>query len=99
LSVGANETLAGIDLSNVADGAYTGNHEFKRWTNIVTVQVKDHAITSIEATEPMFADKVTDVTEEVFSRVISAQSTLVDTVSGATVTSKAYLKSIEAALK
>ena len=39
-----------------------------------------------------------EVTQELFDNVIAAQSIDVDVLSGATVTSKAYLKSIENAL-
>ncbi|MBV1758052.1 MAG: FMN-binding protein [Dethiosulfatibacter sp.] len=38
------------------------------------------------------------VSDTLFEKVISTQDTKVDTVSGATVTSKAYLKAIENAL-
>jgi uncharacterized protein with FMN-binding domain len=37
-------------------------------------------------------------TDELFSRVIRAQSLQVDLMSGAAITSKAYLKSVERAL-
>ncbi|WP_372994238.1 FMN-binding protein [Lutispora sp.] len=36
--------------------------------------------------------------EKKFNKVIEAQNTIVDAVSGATVTTKAYLKAIESAL-
>lgn len=39
-----------------------------------------------------------NLSDELFSDVIKSQNTTVDTISGATVTSKAYLKSIENAL-
>ena len=38
-------------------------------------------------------------TKELFDKIIQKQNTEVDIVSGATVTSKAYMKSIENALK
>lgn len=59
----------------------------------------------------MYSSKVTDIkileqtekrrpdlTDELFARVIRAQSLQVDTISGATLTSKAYLKGVENAL-
>ncbi|MDR0326551.1 MAG: FMN-binding protein [Oscillospiraceae bacterium] len=98
LSDGAKVTLHGIDLANIADGDYTGIYEFKRWSNTVSVQVKDHAITEIEIVKDVFASQITNCSGEVFRRVIEAQNTTVDAVSGATVTSKAYLKAIENAL-
>jgi len=99
LSEGAKVPLYGIDLSDKPDGSYTGTYDFKRWTNTVTVQVKDHRITSIEFVNDVAAAGITDCANEVFRRVIEAQDTKVDAVSGATVTSKAYLKAIEDALK
>ncbi len=41
---------------------------------------------------------ITDCSGEVFRRVLESQDTQIDAVTGATVTSKAYLKAIEAAL-
>ena len=43
--------------------------------------------------------KLDAVTKEVFSEVLRKQSLDIEIQSGATVTAKAYLKSIEAALK
>ena len=98
LSEGAKVVPGGIDVSAVADGSYTGTYSFKRWTNTLIVHVKDSQITAIEIIDDVFGASVTDCSGEVFSRVIAAQDTLVDAVSGATVTSKAYLKAIEDAL-
>lgn len=89
----------GIDLSDKPDGSYTGTYEFKRWTNALVVQVQDHKITSIDFDKDVVAAGITDCANEMFRRVIEAQDTEVDAVSGATVTSKAYLKAIEDALK
>ena len=98
LSEGAKVTINGIDLSDIPDGSYTGAYEFKRWSNTVVVHVKDHKITAIEIENDVAGAGVTDCAGEMFRRVIAAQDTKVDAVSGATVTSKAYLKAIEDAL-
>ena len=98
LSKGAKIPIYGIDLSDIPDGSYTGVYAFKRWTNTVAVHVKNHQITAIEIEKDVFAAQVTDCSDELFRRVIEAQDTNVDAVSGATVTSKAYLKAIEDAL-
>jgi uncharacterized protein with FMN-binding domain len=63
----------------------------------VSVTVKDHKITSIKAVKQMPFAK-TGSNGELFKRVISKQTPNVDTITGATITSKAYLKSIENAL-
>ena len=98
LSGGANVTLNGIDLSGVPDGVYTGAYDFKRWSNTVVIHVNDHRISSIEIDKDVTGANVTDCSGEVFRRVLEAQDTIVDVISGAFVTSKAYLKAIENAL-
>ena len=94
LSEGVNEQIHGIDLTNVADGDYVGEHKFKRWSETVTVSVRHGEITEIRAKK----NRILDVSEEIINRVIAHQNTTVDTVSGATVSSKAFLKAIENAL-
>ena len=98
LSEGANIILRGIDLSATPDGSYTGVYEFKRWSNTLVVHVKDHRITSIVIEGDVTAAGITNCSGEIFRRVIDTQDTRVDAVSGATVTSKAYLKAIEDAI-
>lgn len=98
LNEGKEVALDGIDLATVPDGSYTGTYDFKRWSNTLTVHVEDHKIVAIEVNEDVSAAAMTDCADEVIMRVIEAQSTDIDAVSGATVTSKAYLKAIENAL-
>ncbi|MGE5580858.1 MAG: FMN-binding protein [Bacillota bacterium] len=90
-------TIGDVDLGKVADGVHEGTFKQGRWNYTVAVTVKDYKITGIElisgkdpGSQRIFA------TER--DRVIAAQSPNVDTVSGATVTSKALLKAIENAL-
>jgi uncharacterized protein with FMN-binding domain len=97
LSEGADTHIAGINLSGVPDGDYTGTHEYKRWTNTLVVRVKDHEITSIGVVKDVAVANA-DYSDEIFSRVISAQNTQIDAMTGATVTSMAYLKAIENAI-
>lgn len=99
LSEGAKVTLNGIDLTNTPDGSYTGTYDFKRWTNTVTVHVKDRRIVGIDMGKDAAFAGTTDCADEMFRRVMEAQNTQVDAVSGATVTSKAYLKAIENAFR
>lgn len=99
LGEGSAVVLDGIDLSSVADGDYTGEYNFKRWSNKVVVHVENNRITAIETLDDVRASGITNCSSEVFNRVIAAQDTKVDAVSGATVTSKAYLKAIEDAVK
>jgi len=86
-----------VDFARVPDGTYTGNFDGGRWSNTVRVTVKDHKITEIKLIKDV-TFKSPSKAQELFRRVEAAQSLNVDTISGATVTSKAYLQSIANAL-
>ena len=97
LDEGINIKATGIDVSNFNDGIYTGKYDAGRWSNVLNVTVKDHKITDIKIEDDVtFAQQ--GASDEIFNKVIKEQNTTVDAVSEATVTSKAYLKSIENAL-
>ena len=87
-----------LNLNTVADGSYEGSYSLNRWSNTVKVTVKDHKMTDIVVLKDVVF-KLDAVTKEVFSEVLRKQSLDIEIQSGATVTAKAYLKSIEAALK
>ena len=91
LSEGASVQIDGIDLTTVADGIYVGEYNFKRWSETVFVFVRYGEIVEIRAEK----NRVHDISEDIVTRVIAAQNTTVDTVSGATVSSKVLLKAIE----
>jgi uncharacterized protein with FMN-binding domain len=97
LKSGANVVLSGIAPSKAGDGTYTGKYSAGRWSNELTVTIQDGKITEIKLVDDVTFAK-DETTNAVFQRVIEAQNTTVDVVSGATVTSKAYLKAIENAL-
>jgi len=101
LSEGANVQIHGIDLTNVADGDYTGEYNFKRWSETAIVSVRNGEIVEIHADEKNMPDIFSDynIYEEIIGRVIAAQNTTVDAVSGATVSSKALIKAIENAFR
>lgn len=97
LEAGSNVEVSAVDPAALSDGTYHGSYTAGRWANEVAVTVQGGKITNIEVVKDVrFASK--EVTDELFSRVIKAQNTTVDVVSQATVTSKAYLKSIESSL-
>lgn len=83
-----------VDLNHVQDGTYTGNFDGGRWSNQVEVKIKEQKITNIKIIKDI-RFPMTDIAEKIFDQVIEQQSITVDVISGATVTSKAYLKSIE----
>jgi uncharacterized protein with FMN-binding domain len=98
---GRNLAIADVDFSTVPDGTYTGTYEggMYEWrANEVRVTVSAGKVVKIEvvssATQPVPA-----LVDQLYDRVISEQSLKVDTVSGASITSKAFLKSVEIALR
>jgi uncharacterized protein with FMN-binding domain len=97
LGEGKNIEINGINMSNIEDGTYKGSYEFRRWSNELEVVVIENKITAIKIlSDVKYANPA--VSDKLFDEVIEAQDTRVDAVSGATVTSKAYLRSIENAL-
>ncbi|HBL83393.1 MAG: hypothetical protein A2Y17_04470 [Clostridiales bacterium GWF2_38_85] len=89
-------TIENVDLSEVADGEYNGKYELFPVTVEVNVTIKDHKITKIDILKHdngkgQPAEAITDA-------VVSANSLEVDTISGATMSSKVILKAIENAL-
>lgn len=97
LEAGENLAINPVDLNGIEDGTYTGVYTAGRWSNEVAVSVTDHQISNIAVVKTVTMEKP-EVTDTLIHAVIEKQNTTVDTVSGATVSSKAYLKSIENAL-
>lgn len=97
LDEGAKQVINSVDLANIPDGEYNGVYDAGRWTNEMRVTVKDHRITKIDVVKDVLLSKP-EVTEEIIIRVIDKQNVDIEAVSGATVTTKAYLKSVENAL-
>lgn len=98
LKPGANLAINEVNLSSLSDGMYNGKYNAGRWTNEMNVTIKDHKIIKIEVVKDV-TFSLPKVTEAIISEVLEKQNTNVDVISGATVTSKAYLKAIENALK
>lgn len=86
-----------VSASSIADGSYEGDYNGGRFTNKVLVTVKSGKIESIHAEKSVTFEKP-ETTKALFESVIARQNTDVDVQSGATLTSKAYLKSVENAL-
>ncbi len=95
---GQQITLSPLNLSQVQDGVYQGHFDFKRWSNTLEVTVVDHQIRDIKIIDDVrFVNE--GVSKELFQKIIDKQAVPDDLVSGATITSKAYIKAIENALK
>jgi uncharacterized protein with FMN-binding domain len=92
--------IADIDFTQLKDGTFIGEYEggIKKWrTNKVQVRVSSGKVTEIKILEHKENQKP-EFTDKLYGRVIDEQSLQVDVISGATLTSKAYLKSVEDAL-
>lgn len=86
-----------VDLARVKDGNYTGDFDAIFIDAKVNVQVKNHEIIDVKLVK--HKNERGKRAEIIPERVVKAQSLQVDTVSGATNSSKVILKAIENALK
>ncbi len=96
LEEGKEVTVESIDIGLLEDGIYIGKYDYKRWTNQVRVRIENGEISDIQLIDGF---KHQEALGKIYDSVLTSQSLAVDTVSGATVSSKAYLKAIEEALK
>lgn len=87
-----------IDFSTIPDGVYSGSFTGYRWSNTVKVTVQDGRVTDFEVVEEKMqgGEAIADGVRE---KLLSQQNLSIDTVSGASVNTRAYLKAIEGALK
>ncbi|EKQ55470.1 MULTISPECIES: FMN-binding protein [unclassified Clostridium] len=90
-------TINRVDLSKISDGKYTGSYDISLISAKVSVTVKDHKIENIDLLE--HKNERGKPAEVIPSMVVKAQSLQVDTISGATNSSKTILKAIENALE
>jgi uncharacterized protein with FMN-binding domain len=93
-----NLEVTPVNLSALTDGDYEGHFDHGRFTNTVVVTIKDQKIVDIKFTKLVDFDWP-EVREALIEAVIQKQNIDIDTITEATATSKAYLKSIEKALR
>lgn len=89
-------TFTEIDLSRVADGTYTGSCETGVVNAQVLVTVRNHTITDIQLLR--HDNGRGTPAEAILARMLQDQTTDVDTVSGATNSSRVLRKAVETAL-
>ncbi len=92
-----NIDIANISVSEMKDGVYTGNFKGYRWSNTMKVTIENGEISDLNVVKNQ-AVNIPDLTDQLFARIIDKQTLQVDVITGATITSKAYLKAIENAL-
>ena len=81
-----------VNAGELPDGEYTGEFDRYRWSNKVTVTIVDGKITEVRPENGQALEL------ELSERIIASQSLQVDIDTGATVSSKAFLKAVEEAL-
>jgi uncharacterized protein with FMN-binding domain len=86
-----------VDLASVKDGVYEGSQDNGLVSAVVQVETKAGKIDSIELLKHKHGPGHS--AKKIVDRVIAAQSLKVDSVSGATGSSKVILKAIESALE
>ncbi len=93
--------LDAVNFDKLSDGTYHGAYAggmYKWRANECQVTVANGKVIGIELAGSIDPGADNTDFERLYDRVIQAQSLQVDTISGATLTSKAYLQSVENAL-
>lgn len=93
--------LSAVNFRKLKDGSYHGAYAggmYKWRANECDVTVASGKVTGIKLVVSQDPGGKNTQHETLYDRVIQAQSLQVDTISGATLTSKAYLKAVENAL-
>jgi uncharacterized protein with FMN-binding domain len=96
-----NLPIKAVDFSKLKNGKYHGAYEggmYKWRANECEATVSSGKVTDIQLIGSKDPGAKNTQHKELYDRVIKAQSLQVDTISGATLTSKAYLKAVEKAL-
>lgn len=86
-------TITDTDLSQIPDGDYIGEYDVQYIYGKVKVTVHAHKITDIQLLE--HRTEFEKPAEAILPEIVEQQTLLVDTVSGATNSSKVLLKAIE----
>ncbi len=89
--------IADVDISSLADGIYKGQAKIGGFTYKVEVKVFAHKITDLRIIQNRNS-AYARFAEGVIPRIMEAQNPNVDTITGATTTSKCLMKAVENAL-
>jgi uncharacterized protein with FMN-binding domain len=92
-------SIKDIDIARLPDGEYRGSFSRGRWSYDVTVKVAAGAIASVSVNSAArWEQENTKFTDALVSALVARQSLRIDAVSGASVSTKAFLKAVENAL-
>jgi uncharacterized protein with FMN-binding domain len=97
----ASLPLDAVNFNKLTDGTYSGVYQggMYGWRyNECSVRVTNGKVTGIQLVNNKDPNAEKTYTDMLYDRVIQSQSLQVDTISGATLTSKAYLQCVENAL-
>jgi uncharacterized protein with FMN-binding domain len=83
-----------VDLTKIQDGTYKGSFHQGRWTYDLEVTIQSHRITSVKNTNKKM-EMLKAINDKLASTLIEKQQIPFDTVSGATLNTKAFLKAVE----
>lgn len=90
-------SIVNPNLLNISDGNYIGEYSITPVYVKVEVTVKNHAFTNINILK--HNNGLGSTAENITSDIVETQSLNVDTVSGATISSKCILKAVENAIE
>jgi len=88
-----------IDMQTIEDGQYEGSCDIGRWALKVIVTVNDHEITQILIPDDQVQILPDELLVQLNNEVLSKKEPNFDAVTGATISSKAYMIAITDALK
>lgn len=89
-------TIIDVDLSEISDGNYEGSYDVDMISATVQVEVENHEIKNIELIE--HNNDRGEKAESIVNDIINQQKIKVDTVTGATNSSKVIQKAVQNAL-
>lgn len=92
-----NIEIQEVDLSQIADGTYEGEHDIGYIYARVAVTVKNHEITDVKLLEHNH-ERGIKAEENIPQKIVADQTVKTDAVSGATNSSKVIMKACENAL-
>jgi uncharacterized protein with FMN-binding domain len=92
----ADISISNVDLSKIPNGSYTGSYDAIMIAAKVRVDISDHTIKNVSILE--HKNERGKKAEAIVNKIKSAQSLKVDTITGATNSSKVILKAVQNAL-
>lgn len=96
-SKAADIPVKDINFSSISDGIYTGEYKISPVNVITKTKISNGKIENIEIKEHF--NGLGSEGEKVIPEIIKSQSLKVDTISGATTSSMAIIKSVEKSLE